>query len=58
MPLTEILFLLPALSTALNIAIAAGLIARAAGASTAWATLTGAGAISLALYFAAVGAYH
>ncbi|WP_157963706.1 hypothetical protein [Actinocorallia populi] len=56
----EILALLLALSTALNIAITAGLLARAAGANGANAILTGAGAAAtfLSLYLAAVAAYH
>jgi len=56
----EILSLLLALSITLNIAITAALIARRAGASTANAILTGAGAAAttLALYLAAVAAYH
>ncbi|MER6206565.1 hypothetical protein [Streptomyces sp. NPDC001642] len=55
----QILSLLLALSTALNIAITAGLIARRSGASRPQAILTGAGAAatSLGIYFAAVAAY-
>ncbi|MGW2826419.1 hypothetical protein ACWC24_36360 [Streptomyces sp. NPDC001443] len=55
----QILSLLLALSTALNIAITAGLLAHRAGASTPQAILTGAGAAatSLGIYFAAVAAY-
>jgi hypothetical protein len=47
-----------ALSLALNIEITAALIARRAGAGTANVTLTGAAATGLALYLAAVAAYH
>ncbi|MFI0479703.1 hypothetical protein [Actinomadura sp. 9N215] len=56
----QTLALLLALSTALNIAITAGLLARSADASTPHAILTGAGAAAtlLGLYFAAVAAYH
>ncbi|MFD9462001.1 hypothetical protein [Streptomyces sp. NPDC060027] len=51
--------LLLALSTALNIAITAGLLARRSGAGIPQAVLTGAGAAatSLGVYFAAVAAY-
>jgi hypothetical protein len=57
---TQILTLLLALSTALNIAFATGLTAHQAGARTAQAVLTAAGAAStsLALLFTAVVAYH
>jgi hypothetical protein len=56
----EILSLLLAASTALNLALTAGLIARSAGVGTANAILTGAGAAAttLGLYFAAIAAYH
>ena len=49
-----------AVSTALNIAFTAGVIARSAGVGTANAILTGAGAAatSLGLYFAAIAAYQ
>jgi len=60
MSLAEILALLLAVSVALNIANGAYLIARAAGAGSAQAILTGAGAAatSLGLYLAAVAAYQ
>ncbi|GLW26049.1 hypothetical protein DI270_016365 [Microbispora triticiradicis] len=56
----QILSLLLALSSALNIAITAALIARRSSAGTANALLTGAGAAAtfLGLYFAAVAAYQ
>jgi hypothetical protein len=56
----QILTLLLALSGALNIAFAAGIIARRAGASTPQAILTaaGAGGTVMAIFFAAVSAYH
>ncbi|MFD9949407.1 hypothetical protein ACFWYW_58315 [Nonomuraea sp. NPDC059023] len=56
----QILALLLAVSIALNIAITAYLIARAAGIGTAQSILTGAGAAAtgLGLYLAAVAAYH
>ena len=56
----QILTLLLAASAALNIAFAAGITARHAGASTAQAALTAVGAAStaLAIFFAAVSAYH
>jgi hypothetical protein len=56
----KILALLLALSGALNIAFAAGITARHAGATLAQAILTGAGAggTVLAIFFTAVGAYH
>jgi len=56
----QILTLLLALSTALNVAFAAGLTAFKAGTRPAQAILTGAGAASagLGLFFAAVGAYR
>ncbi|GAA2650773.1 hypothetical protein GCM10010425_74350 [Streptomyces spororaveus] len=55
----QILSLLLALSTALNIAITASLLARRTGASVPQAMLTGAGAAatSLGIYFTAVAAY-
>ncbi|MFE3122949.1 hypothetical protein ACFXHD_05970 [Streptomyces hydrogenans] len=55
----QILSLLLALSTALNIAITASLLARRSGVSRPQAVLTGAGtaATSLGIYFAAVAAY-
>jgi uncharacterized membrane protein YuzA (DUF378 family) len=57
---TQILTLLLALSGALNIAFAVGLIARLAGAPLAQAVLTAAGAAGtiMAIFFAAVSAYH
>jgi hypothetical protein len=60
MHLAEILSLLLALSVAVNIAITAYLIARVAGAATAQAILTGAGAAATGpgLYLPAVAAYH
>ncbi|MGP4114436.1 hypothetical protein ACTWP5_26435 [Streptomyces sp. 4N509B] len=56
---TQTLSLLLALSLALNVAIAAGLLDRRAGASVPRAILTGAGAAATALgvYFAALTAY-
>jgi hypothetical protein len=56
----QILTLLLALSTALNVAFAAGLTARLNGAGLAQAILTGAGAAStiMAVFFAAVSAYR
>ncbi|MDX2762595.1 hypothetical protein [Streptomyces europaeiscabiei] len=55
----QILSLLLALSTALNIGITAGLLARRTGVGVPQATLTGAGAAAtvLGIYFAAVAAY-
>ncbi|TXS35118.1 hypothetical protein EAO75_45380 [Streptomyces sp. uw30] len=55
----QILSLLLALSTALNIAITAGLLAHRSGAGVPQAILTGAGAAAtgLGIYFAAVAAY-
>jgi hypothetical protein len=55
----QTLSLLLALSTALNIAFTAGLLARRSGANISQAILTGAGsaATSLGVYFAAVAAY-
>lgn len=57
---TQILALLLAVSTALNIAIIAGLLAHRSGATTPTAILTGAGAAatSLGLYFTAISAYY
>jgi hypothetical protein len=56
----QLLGMLLAASIAINIAIAAGLLARSAGASVANSILTGAGAAatSLGLYIAAAAAYH
>ncbi|MFF7647033.1 hypothetical protein [Streptomyces canus] len=55
----QILSLLLALSTALNVAIGAGLLARRSGLGIPQAILTGAGAAAtgLGIYFAAVAAY-
>lgn len=60
MNLEKTLSLLLAVSVALNIAIAAYLIVRATDVGIPQAILTGAGAAatSLALYLAAVAAYH
>jgi hypothetical protein len=57
---TEILTLLLALSGALNTAFAAGIVARHAGASPAQAIMTAAGTAGtvMAIFFAAVSAYH
>ena len=57
---TQILTLVLALSGALNTAFAAGVTARLAGASTPQAILTAAGAAGtvMAIFFAAVSAYH
>lgn len=56
----QILALLLALSGAVNAAFSVGLIARTAGASTAQAILTGAGGAGtvMAIFFAAISAYH
>jgi len=56
----QILALVLAASGALNIAFATGIIARRAGASTAQAILTAAGAAGtvMALFLTAVSAYH
>lgn len=56
----QILSLLLALSTALNIAIAVGLLARCSGADAPQVILSGAGAAAtgLGIYFAAVAAYR
>jgi hypothetical protein len=57
---TQILTLLLALSGAVNVGFAAGLTARAAGASPAQAILTGAGSAGtvMAIFFAGVSAYQ
>ena len=57
---TQILTLLLALSCALHTAFAAGIVARHAGASPAQALMTAAGAAGtiMAIFFAAVSAYH
>jgi hypothetical protein len=56
----RVLVLLLALSGALNTALAVGITARHAGAGPAQAILTGAGAAGtvMAIFFAAVSAYH
>jgi hypothetical protein len=56
----QVLALLLALSGALNVAFAAALTARHAGASPAQAILTAAGTAGtvMAIFFAAVSAYH
>ena len=56
----QILALLLAISTALNISFTTGIIARHAGASTAQAILTAASAAGtvLALFLTAVSAYR
>jgi hypothetical protein len=56
----QVLTLILALSGALNAAFAAGLIARLAGAHPAQAIFTaaGAGGAIMAIFFAAVSAYH
>jgi hypothetical protein len=56
----QVLTLLLALSGALNVAFAAGITARLAGASRAQAILTAAGAVGtvMAIFFAAVSAYR
>ena len=56
----RILSLLLAISTAINIAFAVSVLARASGANAANAILAGVGAAATAvgLYFAAVAAYH
>jgi len=56
----RVLVLLLALSGALNAALAVGITARHAGAGPAQAVLTGAGAAGtvMAIFFAAVSAYH
>jgi hypothetical protein len=60
MQITQVLTLLLALSGSLNAAFAAGIIARQADASPAQAILTAAGAAGtvMAIFFAAVSAYH
>jgi hypothetical protein len=57
---TQILTLLLALSCSINIAFAAGMAARSAGASRGQAILTAAGACATAMtiFFAGVSAYH
>jgi hypothetical protein len=56
----QVLTLLLALSGALNVAFTAGITARRAGAGPAQAILTAAGAAGtiMAIFFAAVSAYH
>jgi hypothetical protein len=56
----QALALLLAASAALNIAFTTGIIARHAGASTAQAILTGAGAAGtvMAIFFTAISAYR
>ena len=56
----RVLALLLALSGALNVALAVGITARHAGAGPAQTILTGAGAAGtvMAIFFAAVSAYH
>jgi hypothetical protein len=56
----QVLTLLLALSGASNVAFAVGLTARLAGVRPAQAILTGAGAAGtiMAIFFAAVSAYH
>ncbi|KQW17251.1 hypothetical protein [Streptomyces sp. Root369] len=56
----QILSLLLALSTALNIAFTTGLLAHRSGAGIPQAILAGAGAAatSLGIYFAAIAAYR
>ena len=56
----QVLTLLLALSSALNVAFSAGLTARLAGAGPAQEILTAAGAASavMAIFFAAVSAYR
>jgi hypothetical protein len=60
MHVLQVLALLLAASAALNIAFTTGIIACRAGASTAQAILTAAGAVGtvLALFFTAVSAYR
>jgi hypothetical protein len=57
---TQVLTLLLALSSALNISFITGIAARYAGARPAQAILTGAGTAGtvMAIFFAAVSAYH
>ncbi len=56
----QVLTLLLALSGALNVAFTAGIMARLSGAGPAQAILTAAGAAGtvMAIFFAAVSAYH
>lgn len=56
----QVLTLLLALSSALNVAFSAGITASLAGASPAQAILTAAGAAGtvMAIFFAAVSAYR
>jgi hypothetical protein len=56
----QVLTLLLALSSALNVAFTAGLTARLAGAGPAQAILTGVGAAGtvMAIFFTAVSAYR
>jgi hypothetical protein len=56
----QVLILLLALSSALNVAFTAGITARLAGVGLAQAILTGAGAAGtlMAIFFAAVSAYR
>jgi hypothetical protein len=56
----QVIALLLAASTALNVALATGMITRHAGASTAQAILTAGGAAGtvMALFFAAISAYQ
>ena len=56
----QILTLLLALSAALNVAFAAGLTARLAGAGPAQSIMTAAAAVGtvMAIFFAAVSAYR
>lgn len=56
----QVVTLLLAASGAMNIAFVTGITARRAGASTAQAILTAAGAAStiMAVFFTAVSAYH
>jgi hypothetical protein len=60
MHVVQILTLLLALSGALNMAFAVGVIARRAGASSPQAVLTAAGAAGtvMAIFFTALSAYH
>ena len=60
MQAVQILTLLIALSTALNVAFATAITARKTGASAAQAILTAAGTAGtlMAIFFAAVSAYH
>jgi len=60
MHMVQVLTLLLALSGALNVAFAVGITARHAGAGPAQAMLTAVGAAGtvMAIFFAAVTAYH